>query len=57
MYFIAYFLQCLFHALGLNETDFKFGQTKVFFRPGKFAEFDQVQFFMGCSTICVSFGK
>ncbi|KAM3721259.1 Unconventional myosin-VI [Dirofilaria immitis] len=36
------FCKCLFHALGLNETDFKFGQTKIFFRPGKFAEFDQM---------------
>ncbi|VDN26174.1 unnamed protein product [Gongylonema pulchrum] len=36
------FCRCLFHALGLNDKDFKFGQTKVFFRPGKFAEFDQV---------------
>lgn len=35
-------LQCLFRALGLNERDYKFGLTKVFFRPGKFAEFDQV---------------
>jgi len=34
--------QALFKALGLNENDFKFGMTKVFFRPGKFAEFDQV---------------
>ncbi|PWA22596.1 hypothetical protein CCH79_00015149 [Gambusia affinis] len=32
----------LFKALGLNEKDFKFGLTKVFFRPGKFAEFDQI---------------
>ena len=32
--------QALFHALGLNEEDYKFGLTKVFFRPGKFAEFD-----------------
>jgi len=32
----------LFKALGLNEIDFKFGLTKVFFRPGKFAEFDQI---------------
>ena len=23
-------------------NDFKFGLTKVFFRPGKFAEFDQL---------------
>ena len=34
--------QALFKALGLNENDFKFGMTKVFFRPGKFAEFDQI---------------
>lgn len=27
-------------ALSLNDQDFKFGLTKVFFRPGKFAEFD-----------------
>ena len=34
--------QCLFHALGLDDVDYKFGMTKVFFRPGKFAEFDQL---------------
>lgn len=28
-------LQALFKALGLNENDYKFGLTKVFFRPGK----------------------
>lgn len=28
-------LQALFKALGLNDRDFKFGLTKVFFRPGK----------------------
>lgn len=27
--------QALFKALGLNENDYKFGLTKVFFRPGK----------------------
>lgn len=32
----------LFKALGLNEKDFRFGTSKVFFRPGKFAEFDQI---------------
>uniref|UniRef100_A0AAQ4PL15 Unconventional myosin-VI n=1 Tax=Gasterosteus aculeatus aculeatus TaxID=481459 RepID=A0AAQ4PL15_GASAC len=32
----------LFKALGLNENDYKFGLTRVFFRPGKFAEFDQI---------------
>lgn len=36
------FCKSLFRALGLNENDFKFGMTKVFFRPGKFSEFDQV---------------
>lgn len=36
------FCKSLFKALGLNDTDFKFGMTKVFFRPGKFAEFDQI---------------
>lgn len=35
-------LKALFKALMLKETDFKFGTTKVFFRPGKFAEFDQI---------------
>lgn len=28
-------LQALFKALGLNDNDFKFGLTRVFFRPGK----------------------
>ena len=28
--------------MGLNDQDFKFGLTKVFFRPGKFAEFDTI---------------
>lgn len=36
------FCKALFKALGLDENDFKFGLTKVFFRPGKFAEFDQI---------------
>ncbi|XP_037079769.1 unconventional myosin-VI-like [Pollicipes pollicipes] len=36
------FCKLLLHALGLNEHDFKFGMTKLFFRPGKFAEFDQI---------------
>ncbi|MCJ8749990.1 hypothetical protein PDJAM_G00193930 [Pangasius djambal] len=34
--------EALFKALGLNEKDYKFGLTRVFFRPGKFAEFDQI---------------
>lgn len=36
------FCKSLFKALGLDDKDFKFGLTKVFFRPGKFAEFDQL---------------
>ncbi|KAM8832137.1 myosin VIa isoform 6-T6 [Spinachia spinachia] len=36
------FVKALFKALGLNENDYKFGLTRVFFRPGKFAEFDQI---------------
>merc|ERR1719489_655707 len=36
------FCKALFKALGLDDNDFKFGLTKVFFRPGKFAEFDQM---------------
>lgn len=36
------FCKSLFKALGLDDRDFKFGMTKVFFRPGKFAEFDQL---------------
>uniref|UniRef100_A0A8P4GIM2 Unconventional myosin-VI n=1 Tax=Dicentrarchus labrax TaxID=13489 RepID=A0A8P4GIM2_DICLA len=36
------FCKALFKALGLNDSDFKFGLTRVFFRPGKFAEFDQI---------------
>merc|ERR1712128_344163 len=36
------FCKALFKALGLDDNDFKFGMTKVFFRPGKFAEFDSL---------------
>jgi len=36
------FCKALFKALGLNENDFQFGVSKVFFRPGKFAEFDTI---------------
>ena len=36
------FCKALFKALSLKDSDFKFGITKVFFRPGKFAEFDQL---------------
>uniref|UniRef100_A0A8R1DKC1 Myosin motor domain-containing protein n=1 Tax=Caenorhabditis japonica TaxID=281687 RepID=A0A8R1DKC1_CAEJA len=36
------FSKCLFHALGLEQRDFQFGLTKVFFRAGKFVEFDMM---------------
>eukprot|EP00117_Sycon_ciliatum_P026166 scpid15712/ scgid21542/ Unconventional myosin-VI; Unconventional myosin-6 len=36
------FCQALFRALGLSDYDYRFGLSKVFFKPGKFAEFDQV---------------
>jgi len=36
------FCKALFKALGLSEEDFQFGVSKVFFRPGKFAEFDTI---------------
>lgn len=36
------FCRALFKAIGLSDHDFRFGSSKVFFRPGKFAEFDQI---------------
>lgn len=36
------FCKALFHALGLDDRDYKFGLSKIFFRPGKFAEFDEI---------------
>ncbi len=36
------FCKALFRARSLKETDYKFGVTKVFFRPGTFAEFDKL---------------
>lgn len=36
------FCRALFKAIGLSESDFRFGSSKVFFKPGKFAEFDQI---------------
>lgn len=32
----------MLHSLKLQEKDFKFGVSRVFFRPGKFAEFDSI---------------
>uniref|UniRef100_A0A0K0FZJ0 Myosin heavy chain 95F (inferred by orthology to a D. melanogaster protein) n=1 Tax=Strongyloides venezuelensis TaxID=75913 RepID=A0A0K0FZJ0_STRVS len=36
------FAKCLFNVVGIKDNDYKFGLTKVFFRPGKFAEFDRL---------------
>lgn len=36
------FSKILFKAIGLNQDDYKFGLTKIFFKAGKFAEFDQL---------------
>lgn len=32
----------MLHSLRLQEKDYKFGITRVFFRPGKFSEFDKI---------------
>lgn len=32
----------MLHSLRLQDKDFKFGVTRVFFRPGKFSEFDKI---------------
>lgn len=32
----------MLHSLNLHEKDYKFGVTRVFFRPGKFSEFDKI---------------
>lgn len=37
-----FFCEVLLHSLKLNNKDFKFGITRVFFKPGKFAEFDRI---------------
>lgn len=36
------FCESMLHSLNLHDKDFKFGITRVFFRPGKFAEFDKI---------------
>ncbi len=38
----VFVLQALFKALGLNENDYKFGLTRVFFRPGKVRFFENL---------------
>ncbi|EFN62017.1 Myosin heavy chain 95F [Camponotus floridanus] len=37
-----FFCEALLHSLKLNQKDFKFGIIRVFFKPGKFAEFDRI---------------
>lgn len=34
------FCEAMVHSLGLSDKDYKFGVTRVFFRPGKYSEFD-----------------
>jgi len=36
------FCQVLLQAMGMREYDYRFGVTRVFFRPGKFIEFDTI---------------
>jgi len=36
------FCRGLFRALGVSSTDFTYGVSKVFFKPGKFAAFDEM---------------
>lgn len=36
------FCEAMLHSLKLQEKDYKFGITRVFFRPGKFMEFDKI---------------
>lgn len=36
------FCEAMLHSLNLHNKDFKFGITKVFFRPGTFIQFDRI---------------
>lgn len=36
------FCEAMLYSLRLSSSEFKFGITKVFFRPGKFIEFDRI---------------
>jgi myosin-6 len=44
LFFVYVFCICqaLLQALGMTENDYRFGVTRVFFRPGKFAQFDSI---------------
>ena len=49
-YLIMYiFHQALFRAVGMDSEDFKFGMTKVFFRPGKVSLSNEHR---GLGTVC-----
>ncbi|XP_017783306.1 PREDICTED: myosin heavy chain 95F isoform X2 [Nicrophorus vespilloides] len=36
------FSECMLHSLRMKPKDYRFGITRVFFRPGKFSEFDRI---------------
>lgn len=36
------FCEAMLNSLNFKNTDFKFGNTKLFFRPNKFIEFDRI---------------
>lgn len=36
------FCEAMLHSLQLKDDDFRFGVSRVFFRPGKFAQFDRI---------------
>ncbi|XP_072939732.1 myosin heavy chain 95F [Epargyreus clarus] len=36
------FCEAIVHSFGLSDKDYKFGVTRVFFRPGKYSEFDAI---------------
>lgn len=36
------FCEAMLYSLKLHDRDFRFGVSRVFFRPGKFAEFDKI---------------
>ncbi|XP_073943299.1 myosin heavy chain 95F jaguar [Choristoneura fumiferana] len=36
------FAEAIVHSMGLSGNDYKFGLTRVFFRPGKYSEFDTI---------------
>ncbi|XP_026322263.1 myosin heavy chain 95F [Hyposmocoma kahamanoa] len=37
-----WFCEAIIHSFGLSDKDYKFGITRVFFRPGKYSEFDTI---------------